>query len=115
MERSLIREYFTDAIRYWEPRRILYNFGLAAIVLFYFVRALPGSKAVLSLDSVLILFLLVVLANVAYSTAYVVDVFVQASGFRERWAGLRWCLFVVGLIFAAILTRFFAMGAFAPS
>jgi len=112
MERLVVREYLTDAIRYWEPRRLLYNLGLAAIVLFYFVRALPGSRAVISLDSVLILFLLIVLTNVAYSVAYVVDVFVQASGFRERWASLRWCLFLIGLIFAAILTRFFAMGAF---
>lgn len=114
MNRTVIREYLTDAIRYWEPRRILYNLALAAVFLFYFIRAFPNSKAAISLDSILVLFLLVVLANVAYSAAYVVDVFVQASGFRERWRAQRWCLFGIGLTFAAILTRFCAVGAFAP-
>jgi len=107
-----MRDYFTDAIRYWEPRRILYNLALAAVVLFYFARAFPGSKTAISFDSILVLFLLVVLANIAYSAAYVVDVFVQASGFRERWRTQRWCLFSIGLLFAAILTRFFSLGAF---
>jgi len=31
-----IRECATDAVRYWEPRRIIYNLVLAAIVLAYF-------------------------------------------------------------------------------
>ncbi len=30
METATIREWATDAIRYWEPRRILYNLVLAA-------------------------------------------------------------------------------------
>jgi len=112
MGSATVREYLTDAIRYWEPRRILFNLALAALFLFYFVRAFPLSKTVFSLDSVLLLILLAVLANVAYSTAYVVDIFAQASAFRERWRGLRWCLFVIGLIVAAILTRFWAFVVF---
>ena len=56
----------SDAIRYWEPRRILYNLVLAAIVLACFIVALPVSKGLITLDSVLVLFLLAVLANVAY-------------------------------------------------
>ena len=36
-----IRECATDAIRYWEPGRIIYNLVLAAIVPAYFVAGVP--------------------------------------------------------------------------
>ena len=109
METATIREWASDAIRYWEPRRIVYNLILAAVFLAYFALALPGSKAVVTVDFVLSLFLLAVLANVAYCAAYVVDIFAQASGFREHWQRYRWILFLVGAIFAGILTRFWSM------
>lgn len=114
METSSIREYATEAIRYWEPRRAIYNIFLAAIVVFYFIFGLPVSKQQLTADSLLVLFLLAVVANVAYCAAYLVDIFVQMSGFREVWRGARWILFVVGLAFAAILTRFMSIGFFLP-
>jgi hypothetical protein len=107
-----LRDRTTDAIRYWEPRRLLYNAVLAAIVLFYFARTYPASRAQMSLDGVLGVFLLAVLANVAYCTAYLADIFAQISGFRELWQKYRWILFLIGLLFAGILTRFFAMGMF---
>jgi hypothetical protein len=78
----------------------------------YFVAGLPDSKHVLSLDLLLLLFLLAVLANVAYCAAYVPDIFAQASGFRDVWLRFRWVLFLIGVIFAAILTRFWSMGLF---
>ena len=104
----------TEAIRYWEPRRAIYNVLLAAVVCFYFVVGLPISKHLLTADSALIMFLLAVVANVAYCAAYLVDIFVQMSGFRDAWRKARWILFVVGLAFAAILTRFVSMGFFLP-
>lgn len=112
MEAASLREYVTDAIRYWEPRRIGYNLVLTAIVVVYFLLGLPGSKARISLDALLFLTALAVVANVSYCAAYVVDMFAQASGFRERWRSLRWLLFTIGLLFAGILTRFWAIGIF---
>jgi len=112
METSSIRDYFTEAIRYWEPRRVIYNVVLAVIVAFYFIVGLPASKQVLTADSILVLFLLAVVANIAYCAAYLVDIFVQMSSFRELWRTARWVLFVVGLAFAAVLTRFFSIGLF---
>jgi hypothetical protein len=41
-----------------------------------------------------------------------VDVVVQMSGFRERWARYRWVLFSVGMVFAAIVTRFLSLATF---
>jgi hypothetical protein len=66
MDTQSFRESLTDAIRYWEPRRLVYNGVLAAIMLIYFALDYPASKSLVSLNFVLFLFLLVVLANVTY-------------------------------------------------
>jgi hypothetical protein len=112
MDAQTFRESVTGAIRYWEPRRLVYNAVLAAIVLIYFGINYPASKSFLSIDSVLGLFLLAVLANVAYCAAYPVDIFVCASSYGDQWRKHRWVIFMVGLLFAAIITRFFALSAF---
>jgi hypothetical protein len=112
MERADLREYVTDAIKFWEPWRLLYNLALTVIVIIYFALGYPTSKVALTVDFCLTLFLLAVIANVAYCAAYIVDVFAQASGFREIWQRYRKVLFVIGTLFAAIITRFIAMGMF---
>jgi len=78
-------------------------------------KAYPASKAILTLDSILGLFLLVVLANIAYCAAYLADVFTQWSSYRDLWRRFRWILFSVGMLFAGIITRFIAIGIFWPS
>jgi hypothetical protein len=112
VDAQTLRDYATDAIRYWEPRRLAYNAVLAAIVLIYFRLGYPASKTALSLNTVSFLFLMAVLANVAYCAAYIVDIFAQATAFQEGWRRYRWILFTVGLLFAAVLTRFWALGLF---
>jgi hypothetical protein len=112
MNTSSLRDYLTDAIKFWEPRRVIYNLVLAAIVIIYFGVGYPASKASLSIDFLLGLFILAVIANVAYCAAYLVDIFAQASGFREIWQRYRWLLLVIGTTFAAVITRFVAMGMF---
>jgi hypothetical protein len=105
-------EAVTDALRYWEPRRIVFNAVLAVIVIGYFVANWPHSRTVVSLEGVLFVFVLAVLANICYCAAYLGDVFVQLSGLRETWIRVRWILFLIGLAFAAIITRWFALGFF---
>lgn len=100
----------TEAIRYWEPRRLAYNAVLTAIVVVYFLLGLPASKAALSVDPILELFLFAVMANIGYCAAYIVDVFAQTSGFRDRWRNYRWVLFAIGVSFAGVVTRFFVIG-----
>ncbi|HWA97342.1 MAG TPA: hypothetical protein VG713_02575 [Pirellulales bacterium] len=108
------REAITDALRFWERARVLYNAALAAIVLGYFVGNLPYSRSVVTLNSMLVLFLLAVMANLCYCAVYVIDIFVQASGFETPWRKARWAALAIGTAFAAIITRFIAMGAFRP-
>src|SRR5262245_25701974 len=118
MDSPTLREAVTDAIHYWEPRRILYNALLAVIVGGYFLYSLktnPSLKASLSINGFLGLVLLAVLANVAYCTAYVVDLFAQWSSYRDLWRRYRWVLLLVGMVFAAILTHFWSIAMFSPS
>ncbi len=112
MDTSTVRESVTDAMKFWEPLRLIYNGALAIIVITYFMAGYPKSREALTVDAVFFLFILAVLANVAYCAAYIVDLFVQASGFRAEWRRFRWVLFLIGLTFAGILTRFFALGFF---
>jgi hypothetical protein len=112
MDATTLRESTTDAIHYWEPRRLIYNTVLAAIVLLYFAMSYPASKAQLTLNTAQAVFLLAVLANVAYCAAYLADIFAQISGYREQWQRYRWILLLIGILFAGIITRVFAMGLF---
>lgn len=107
-----LREFATSAIKYWEPRRILYNAVLAAVVAICFAVRYPASKASLSVNMALFFFVLAILANVAYSVAYFVDIFVQFTAYRETWLKRRWTLFAIGLLFASVITRFWALGVF---
>ena len=112
MERADLRDYTKDAIQFWDPRRIIYNLALAAIVIVYFAIGYPASKAALTMDFCLGLFLMAVLANVAYCAAYIVDIFAQASGFRDVWRRYRIALFVTVTLFAAIITKIYCHGMF---
>jgi hypothetical protein len=109
-----VRDAVSDAIGYWEPRRLVYNAVLMLVVLGYFARSWPYSRKVISVEGLLLLFVLAVLANVCYCAAYLADVFVQVSGFREAWRKWRWVLFVIGTAFAATITRWLALGFFSP-
>jgi hypothetical protein len=114
MNASTVRDYVTDAITFWERWRLVYNLALAAVVIIHFAAGYPTSRAILSLDFALGLFLLTVVANLAYCAAYIADIFAQASGFRELWQRYRWLLFAIGTTFAAIITHFVATGMFHP-
>lgn len=103
------RKYLTDAIRYWEHKRVVYNLVLVIVVLVYFGAGFPASKRSPTLATGLLLILLVVillavLANVAIALAYGADVFAQMSRFRKRWRAHRAILLVTGLVFAGTIT-----------
>jgi hypothetical protein len=68
MESTDLRGYATEAIKFWEPYRLLYNLALAAIVIAYFAIGYPQSKSLITVDFCLGLFLLAVIANVAYKS-----------------------------------------------
>src|SRR5258708_17060805 len=113
METPGYREVAGDVIRYWEIRRIFYNLALSVIVLGHFFAAWPGSKEIFLVDILLSLFLLAVLANIAYCAAYILDIFAQMTGYREVWRNFRWVLFAINLLFAPILRHLLSTLIFA--
>ncbi len=104
--------YVANGLRYWEPRRLLYNGVLAIVVLAHLLLAWPGAREKISFDLALGVFFLAVLANVCYCVAYIADIFVQFSGLDRAWRTGRVVLLVVGTAFAATITHFFAKGFF---
>lgn len=101
-----LREILTDAIRYWEPRRIPYNGILALVVLGWVAFTWPYFRGALTAESLLLLFILAVLANVCYCAAYLADTAIQYSAFRGIWRQWRWGLWLTGVLMAAALTYF---------
>ncbi len=95
----------TVAIRFWEPCRVIYNIVLAVIVLGHGYEVHFNHLFFTSVNGFLVLFLMAVLANVVYCAAYIADIFVQWSGFRQAWFKLRWLLLLLGIIFAAVITH----------
>jgi hypothetical protein len=107
-----LREIASNALRYWEWRRLVYNAALFSVVAAHFLAGLPDSAHQIEFNALLVSFLLAVFANVLYSVAYPVDVFVQLSALRLLWLRLRWVLFLIGTATAAIFTHFVAMAFF---
>ncbi|HEY6444493.1 MAG TPA: hypothetical protein VIY66_14250 [Candidatus Acidoferrales bacterium] len=101
-----LREIVTDAIGYWERRRILYNAILATVVVLWFVATWPHFKPALTLQTLLFFFVLSLLANVCYCAAYVADVPMQYSLFQTVWRRWRWGLWTVGMIFAIVIANY---------
>jgi hypothetical protein len=103
--------YAANALKYWEPRRLIYNGALAAVVVVHFATALPGSREKLTFDLLLGTFLLAVLANVAYCAVYAADLFVQFSGLDAAWRRGRVLVLAIGTAFAATITHFIVQGS----
>ena len=107
-----LRALLTDALRFWERWRLAYNLVLAGVVGSCLLPRLFGSGGLDGGIIALELFLYAVLANVAYTTAYLVDIPVQLSDFRDRWRRWRIGLFVIGTAFAASLTWLITLALF---
>lgn len=101
-----LREIMSDAIRYWEPRRIGYNLILTAVVVAWISFSWPDFRSSLSFESLLALSVLAILANLCYCAAYFVDLPLQYSLFRPLWLRWRWGLWVGGMLFATMLANY---------
>lgn len=101
-----LRSRLDDALRYWEPRRILYNLGLAAVVLGWVALTWPHFRPALGLQALTLLSVLAVLANLCYCAAYLVDLPLQYSSFRTAWRRRRFALWLAGMLFAALLASY---------
>lgn len=100
-----LRGILDDAMRFWELRRIPYNLILAAVVIVWLVANRAHLNEALLWPAILALFVMAALANVLYSVAYCLDVFVQYSSFRDLWRRRRWMLWFAGMLLAVALAN----------
>ncbi len=95
-----------EAARFWERRRLLYNAILTTIVLLWLILSWPQFRPSLTLGSLEAFFILGLLANLCYSSAYLTEFFIQllAPGAARRRA--RIALLVLGTLFAIVLENY---------
>lgn len=113
-ESSVLREIITDAIRYWETRRIVYNLLLAAVVIAWLALTWPHFRGALTLQSLVSLVVLAALANVCYSAAYLADIPIQYSSFRATWRRWRWGIWLLGTVFAILISNYWIIDEIYP-
>lgn len=105
-----LRGILDDAIRYWELRRIPYNLVLAAVTVAWGVADWPHFRQLPLWGVALLLFVLAALANVLYCSAYLADIFIQSSSFRDLWRRHRWILWLAGMLLAVALASAWIIG-----
>jgi len=101
-----LRANLVDALRFWEPRRLIYNAILAAATISWFATTWPHFRPALHLQYLLPLTGLALIANVLYCAAYLVDLPLQLSAFNASWKRYRWLLWLAGMLFAFVLTNY---------
>jgi len=104
-----------NALRYWEPRRLWYNLALAALAGLWVLLTWPHFRGAMTGQHLLELLVLVVLANLCYSAAYLVDLPMQQSSFAPRWRERRWVLWLLGTLLALFIACYWIADEIYPS
>lgn len=100
------RILFADAVRFGEIRRLHYNLVLFAVVLTWLLATWPQFRPAFTLNSLLLLFVLALVANVCYCAAYLIDIPLQLSPLARRWRHRRWLLWTLGTALAVGLANY---------
>ncbi|HEV2102567.1 MAG TPA: hypothetical protein VGR58_07285 [Candidatus Acidoferrum sp.] len=95
-----------DSLRFWELRRLLYNFVLLAVVVAWVAGTWPHFRPMMEVHSLLLLAILALLANACYCAAYIVDLPMLYSAVGERWRRRRWTLWLAGTLLAILLANY---------
>ena len=110
-----LHDVLSDAIRFWEPRRIAYNAALVAVVLAWAAVDWARIHAGITFESLLAVLVLAVLANVCYCAAYLIEIPVQWSAYRGPWRQLRWLLWGFGTLLALALANYWLADEILPA
>jgi hypothetical protein len=101
-----LRNRFLAAIRYWEPRRLIYNLLLTLVAIEWMIATWPHFRPAMTFSSLLIIATLALLANACYCAAYLVDIPMQRSSLAAIWSQRRWLLWSFGILFAIVLENY---------
>ena len=108
------RRLLTDAMRFWEPRRLVYNLILAVVVMVWLVGSWPHFRPAFTLQSLLLLAILALLANACYCAAYLVDLPMQSLSVGRALRRQRSVLWVIGTLFAILLANYWIVDEIYP-
>lgn len=97
-----IQEIVTDALRFWEKSRLVYNGVLTALVAGFWIVSIFTRTSPSFVNTVFALFFLAIIANLLYCSAYIADVFVQLSAYQALWRKYRWLLLAFGTLLAVL-------------
>ena|SRR5438067_12582288 len=95
-----------NAIRFWEPRRLIYNLLLSMVAIAWIVFTWPHFRPAFALFSLVRICILAFLANLCYCAAYLTELPAQAlatSASVRRWRSAVW---VAGMVFAILLENY---------
>ncbi|HKW31512.1 MAG TPA: hypothetical protein VJN92_00800 [Candidatus Acidoferrum sp.] len=95
-----------EAARFWEPRRLLYNLLLFAVVVSWVVKSWPHFRPAMTLESLGIMTVLALLANACYCAAYLAEILIQNATSSTVWNRQRWAVWVVGTLFAILFENY---------
>jgi hypothetical protein len=94
------------AIGYWEPRRLVYNLILGAIVVGWLTISWPHFRPVMTWAALGQLLVLGLIANACYCAAYVFDLAIGHSSAAADLGRMRSGLWIAGTAFAMLLTNY---------
>jgi hypothetical protein len=100
------RSSFSDAVHFWEPRRILYNAVLGAVFVAWLALSWPHFRGVFSIFHLVQFAVLALIANVLYCLAYFVDIPMQLTSVDRAWRRWRWSLWILGAMLAVLLENY---------
>lgn len=101
-----MREAVSDALRFWEPRRLTYNLFLGAVVVAWVALTWPHFRPVFTLVALGRLVVFALIFNACYCAAYLVEALVQGSELAAAWRRWRWILWVAGTVFAILFQNY---------
>src|SRR6266567_737201 len=94
------------AVKFWEPRRLLYNLLLCVVVMIWLVKTWPHFRPAMNLEALGIMTVLALLANVCYCAAYLAEILIQNATTSVSWNRQRWAIWVVGTLFAIFFENY---------
>ena len=106
-----IKSRLTDAARYWERKRIIYNLILAVLAIACWAPdVIPGGPVEWGL-AFIVLLLFAIAANTLFCFAYPLDLLFQLSPLEKYWRKTRWTVFSLGLALASALALYVLIGS----
>jgi len=94
------------AVKFWEPRRLLYNFLLTGVALIWVVKTWPHFRPAMTLESLGIMTVLALLANVCYCAGYLAEILIQNATSSAAWNRQRCAIWVAGTLFAILFENY---------